>query len=96
MLPHNKKKVDAEAAGLIVSAANSLVTGLKDELKRVDEEIVELRGEVSKLRDDVKKGAEREAVLLAHIGILNNHISLDLGPPPPDMSAIYAVGENID
>lgn len=96
MLPHNKKKVDAEAAGLIVSAANSLVAGLKDELNRMDEEITELRGEVSNLRDDVKKGVEKEAILLAHIRVLNNHINLELGPPPPDMSAIYAVGENID
>lgn len=96
MFPHTKKKVNAESTGLIINAASALVDDLNSEVKRLRAEMESLRGEVSNLRDDVKKGAEKEAILLAHIRILNNHINLELGPPPPDMSAIYAVGENID
>ena len=95
MFPHTKKKVNAESTGLIINAASALVDDLNSEVKRLRAEMESLRGEVGDLRVEVKKGYAENALWLAHVEALENHINAELGPPPPARPYLR-VSENID
>ena len=95
MFPHTKKKVNAESTGLIINAASALVDDLNSEVKRLRAEMESLRGEVGDLRVEVKKEHSENALWLAHVEVLENHINAGFGPPPP-VRPYFAVSENID